>query len=61
VRPVGHFAYVPECRWLIGPILTKLAGLPLCDDPNGMDRTLVHKQVASEVIAFFDKNLARTD
>ena len=19
IRPVGHFAYVPECRWLIGP------------------------------------------
>ena len=46
VRPVGHFAYVPECRWLVGPILTRLAGLPLCDDPKGVDRALVHKQVA---------------
>jgi predicted dienelactone hydrolase len=61
VRPVGHFAYVPECRWLVGPILTKLAGLPLCEDPKGVDRALVHKQVASEVVAFFDKALARTD
>ena len=34
VRAVGHFAYVPECRWLVGPILTRLAGLPLCDDPQ---------------------------
>jgi predicted dienelactone hydrolase len=61
VRPVGHFAYVPECRWLVGPILTRLAGLPLCDDPKGVDRTLVHKQVAGEVAAFFDKTLARAD
>jgi len=61
VRPAGHFVYVPECRWLVGPILTRFAGLPLCDDPKGVDRALVHKQVAPEVVAFFDKNLARTD
>ena len=61
VRPVGHFAYVPECRWLVGPILTRLAGLPLCDDPMGVDRTLVHKQVAREVVAFFDRNLSGAD
>ena len=61
VRPVGHFAYVPECRWLVGPILTRLAGLPLCDDPSGVDRALVHRQVAPDVVAFFDRTLARTD
>jgi predicted dienelactone hydrolase len=59
VRPVGHFAYVPECRWLVGPILSKLADLPLCDDPRGVDRALVHKQVAPDVVAFFDKTLTR--
>jgi hypothetical protein len=52
---------VPECRWLVGPILTRVAGLPLCYDPTGVDRALVHKQIAPEVVAFFDKNLARTD
>ncbi len=61
VRPVGHFAYVPECRWLVGPILSKFAGLPLCNDPTGVDRSLVHKQVAPDVAAFFDKALARAD
>jgi predicted dienelactone hydrolase len=61
VRPIGHFAYVPECRWLVGPILTRVAGLPLCYDPTGVDRALVHKQIAPDVVAFFDKNLARTD
>jgi predicted dienelactone hydrolase len=60
-RPVGHFAYVPECRWLIGPILTRVAGLPLCDDPQGVDRAQVHKQVAPDVIAFFNETLAKTE
>ncbi len=61
VRPVGHFAYVPECRWLIGPVLTSLAGIPLCDDPQGVDRAQVHKQVAPDVVAFFNKNLAKAE
>jgi predicted dienelactone hydrolase len=61
VRPIGHFAYVPECRWLVGPILTRLAGLPLCEDPKGVDRALVHKQVARDVVGFFDTKLARAD
>jgi predicted dienelactone hydrolase len=57
VRPIGHFAYVPECRRLVGPVLTRLAGLPLCNDPQGVDRAQVHKQVAPDVIAFFDRTL----
>jgi predicted dienelactone hydrolase len=61
VRPVGHFVYVPECRWLIGPILTRLAGLPLCNDPKGVDRALVHQQVAADVVAFFNSKLARRE
>jgi predicted dienelactone hydrolase len=61
VRPVGHFAYIPACRWLVGPILTKFAGLPLCDDPKGVDRTRAHRQVAADVAAFFDKALGKAD
>jgi len=61
VRPVGHFAYVPECRWLVGSILTKVAGLPICHDPDGVDRARIHRQVASDVVAFFDKTLAKPD
>ena len=60
-RPVGHFAYVPECRWLIGPVLTSLAGLPLCDDPRGVDRAQVHRQVVPDVVAFFNRNLAKAE
>jgi predicted dienelactone hydrolase len=61
VRPIGHFAYVPECRRLVGPILTRLAGLPLCDDPKGIDRAAVHAQVARDVVAFFGRALARPE
>jgi len=40
---------------------TRLAGLPLCNDPMGVDRASVHKQVTRDVVAFFDRNLARAD
>ena len=57
VRPVGHFAYVPECKWLIGPLIARFAGTPICTDPAGVDRGLVHKQVAEDAIAFFNAHL----
>ena len=57
VRPVGHFAYVPECKWLVGPLLARVAGTPICNDPSGVDRGEVHKQVADDVIAFFNRHL----
>jgi predicted dienelactone hydrolase len=58
VRPVGHFAYVPECKWVVGPLIARFAGVPICNDPAGVDRGLVHKQVAEDVIAFFNEHLA---
>jgi len=57
IRSVGHFAYVPECKWLIGPILARLAGAPICNDSDGVDRGRVHEQVADDVIAFFTRHL----
>ena len=57
VRPVGHFAYVPECKPLIGAVLARAAGIPLCDDPSGVDRAQVHKQVAHDVSEFFGRSL----
>lgn len=60
LRPIGHFTYIPECRWLIGPPLAKLAGFPVCDDPKHVDRKLVHEQLAVDVTAFFARNLAQT-
>ena len=58
VRPVGHFAYVPECRPVIGKVLTAIAGIPICDDAPGVDRRAVHEQVAGDVVRFFRKALA---
>ncbi|CAN7738105.1 hypothetical protein LJR220_001999 [Bradyrhizobium sp. LjRoot220] len=57
IRSVGHFAYVPECKWLVGPVLARLAGVPICNDSDGVDRRRVHEQVAEDVIAFFTQHL----
>jgi len=57
LRPVGHFAYVPECKPVVGRLLTRLAGTPICDDPDGIERQLVHRQVAKDVLAFFAAQL----
>jgi predicted dienelactone hydrolase len=60
-RPVGHFAYVPQCRSIIGPILARAAGIPICDDPDGVDRAVVHRDVARDVIQFFNTQLRVDD
>jgi len=57
LRAVGHFAYVPECRPVVGALLARAAGIPLCDDPDGVERAKVHLQVAQDVIRFFDSAL----
>ena len=43
VRPAWHFVYVPEC---VGPI--PASGSQICSEPPGVDRALVHAQVARE-------------
>lgn len=57
VRPVGHFAYVPECRPIVGKVLMAIAGIPICDDAAGVDRAAVHEAIAGDVIRFFGKVL----
>lgn len=56
IRPVGHFAYVPICKPLIGRALASL----ICTDPNGEDRATVHQQVGTDVVTFFNTHLAVT-
>lgn len=58
VRRVGHFAYVPECRPVVGKVLAAVAGIPICDDPAGVDRAAEHELIAKDVIRFFGKALA---
>jgi predicted dienelactone hydrolase len=60
-RPVGHFVYVPECRPIIGPMLTRVAGIPICNDPDGVDRAAAHQDVARDVIQFFNTQLRVDD
>ena len=58
LRPVGHFAYVPECKSLIGPLLARAAGLPICDDARGVDRARLHAQVADDLLMFMNRHMA---
>lgn len=60
-RPVGHFTYVPECRPVIGKVLARVAGIPICNDSDGVDRAAVHQQIARDVIGFFNAGLRATD
>jgi predicted dienelactone hydrolase len=57
VRPVGHFAYVPECKPVIGRLLARAAGVPICDEAPGVDRAVLHERVAADVLAFFGAQL----
>jgi predicted dienelactone hydrolase len=52
-RPVGHFAYVPMCKPIIGKLLASL----ICTDPKGVDRAEIHEKVGFDVIRFFDQQL----
>ena len=60
-RPVGHFSYVPECRPVIGPVLARVAGIPICNDPDGIDRAAIHQQVARDVVQLFNSRLRAGD
>ena len=61
MRPVGHFAYVPLCRPVVGRVLAGIAGIPICNDPDGVDRGAAHRQVAHDVIAFFNRAMVPKD
>jgi predicted dienelactone hydrolase len=61
MRRVGHFAYVPECRPVVGGLLARVAGVPICDDPRGIDRAAAHEQIARDVIRFFSATLRGGD
>jgi predicted dienelactone hydrolase len=52
-RDWGHFAYVPECRPLLGPLLAR----QICLDPPGVDRARAHEAVYQAAREFFDREL----
>jgi predicted dienelactone hydrolase len=49
---VTHYAFLPDCTPK-GRDVVKL----LCADPEGMDRNELHRRVAAEAVAFFDRTL----
>jgi predicted dienelactone hydrolase len=53
MRPAGHFVYAPEC---IGPVPAEAR--QICNDPAGVDRALVHEQVARDAVDFFNSTLS---
>jgi predicted dienelactone hydrolase len=52
-RPVGHFAYVPEC--IAGAVPPQ--AVTLCSDPAGVQRAAVHQAVGETVLQFLGKHL----
>ena len=54
MRPIGHFAYAPEC---VAPIPEPAK--QLCADPPGIDRGVLHRQIAQDAIEFFNSHLSR--
>lgn len=56
-RNVGHFTYVPECKALVGVLLARAAGAPICDDPRGVDRAALHRDAAAAVVRHFNVHL----
>ena len=57
VRPVGHFVYAPEC--LSRPPASAGVVSVICSDPDGIDRALIHRQVAHDMVEFFDEHLRK--
>jgi hypothetical protein len=41
-----------------GPLLARATGTPICNDPGGVDRAVLHQQVGDDVVAFFNQRLA---
>ena len=56
-RNVGHFAYVLVCRPIIGSVLARGLGLPLCDDPSGTDRAADQERIRADAVQFFNAEL----
>lgn len=57
LRPVGHFVYIPEC--LSRPPASAGFVSVICSDPDGIDRALIHKQVAHDMMEFFAEHVRK--
>ena len=52
MAPAAHFSALPPCRPRGPAILAAEGDDPVCDDPPGTDRALLHKRIVARIAAF---------
>ena len=50
--PAYHLTFLAECEPGAAKLLEEMDDDPICSDPEGTDRSLVHRQVADEIATF---------
>ncbi|MFZ6876002.1 hypothetical protein ACO0LF_28405 [Undibacterium sp. Di27W] len=49
---VTHYSFLAECT-----MMGKIVARQVCVDPAGVDRSVIHQQVAADALKFFDDKL----
>ncbi|WP_367717255.1 alpha/beta fold hydrolase [Nitratireductor sp. GISD-1A_MAKvit] len=52
IAPAHHFTFLAECKPRGALLLAEEKDDPVCDDPEGADRAVVHKAIVDEIAAF---------
>ncbi|MEM9633239.1 MAG: alpha/beta fold hydrolase [Pseudomonadota bacterium] len=52
LSPANHYTFLDECTELGAEILKEEKDDPVCDDPAGVDRADIHRQIAAEIATF---------
>ena len=52
--PAYHLTFLAECEPGAAKLLEEMDDDPICTDPVGTDRSLVHRQIADEIATFLD-------
>lgn len=52
IAPANHFTALPECKPMAAEMLEEERDDPICTDPEGTDRRVVHAQILDEIAAF---------
>ena len=54
IAPANHFTFLAECKENAAALLREEGEDPICDDPQGTDRSDAHRQIVEAVVAFID-------
>ncbi|MEO0671116.1 MAG: alpha/beta fold hydrolase [Pseudomonadota bacterium] len=57
VAPADHYAFLGECREGARQLLDREGGDPICENAPGSVRSVVHRDVAKQVVAFLRQAL----